>query len=89
MGGHDPRLRLICTKSLLSIHQPGATQDEDGGVSAYGVALLVWLLGSLPMALLVGLVMRRSRHAPTVIDLLAAEAAAEAERITASAAFQT
>lgn len=58
-------------------------------MSAYGVALLAWLAGSLPMALLVGLALRRSRHAPTVVDLLAAEAAAEAERITASAALRS
>lgn len=56
------------------------------GVSAFTVALLVWLIGSVPMALIVGLALRRSRSAPTIIDLAAAESVAEAERIVASAA---
>ena len=58
-------------------------------MSAYGVALLVWLLGSVPMALIVGLALRRSRTAPTIVDLAAAESVAEAERITISAAVHT
>jgi hypothetical protein len=71
----------------VRVHQFESVTAQDDSVSAYGAALLVWVLGSLPMALLVGLVLRRSRSTPTVVDLLAAEAAAEAERITARAAL--
>jgi hypothetical protein len=49
----------------------------------------VWVFGSVPMALIVGLALRRSRTVPTIVDLAAAESVAEAERIVASAAAHT
>lgn len=59
---------------------------QDDRVSAYGAALVVWILTSVPIALLVGLTLRRSRSSSTIVDLAAAEAVAQAERIVARAA---
>jgi hypothetical protein len=41
------------------------------------------------MALMVGFALRRSRTAPTIIDLAAAESVAEAESIAAGAVLHT
>lgn len=82
MGGIAP------TRWSPGIHQMHEPREHNEPVSAYGVAILVWLLGSVPMALLVGLALRRSCDAHTIIDIAAAESVAEAEMIAKSAALR-
>lgn len=54
---------------------------------SYGLPafLAAWLIVSVPLALIVGQALRKTRQAPTVdemVEALAAQAIAEAERLT-------